>query len=63
MHTFKVSGMGCGSCVAKITAAIHALDSSASVNVDLSQGQVKIESSLAYELLASAIKNVGFDVQ
>jgi len=24
MHTFKVSGIGGGSCVAKITAAIHA---------------------------------------
>lgn len=63
MHIFNVSGMGCGSCVAKITTAIHALDSSASVNVHLSKGEVVIESPLAYELLASAITNAGFSVQ
>ena len=63
MHTFKVSGMGCGSCVARITTAIHVLDSNASVSAALSQGQVRIESSLAYELLANAISSVGFDVQ
>ena len=40
MHTFKVSGIGGGSCVAKITAAIHAPDSNASVSAALSQGQV-----------------------
>lgn len=63
MHTLKVSGMGRGSCVARITTAIHVLDSNASVSVALSQGQVRIESSLAYELLANAISSVGFDVQ
>lgn len=63
MNTLSVSGMGCESCVAKITNAIQALDAKAAVKVDLSQGQLEVESSVSLASIREAISAAGFSVK
>ncbi len=43
MFSLNVSGMGCGSCVSKITKAIQTLDQDARVEVDRAAGKVTVE--------------------
>lgn len=45
MFVLDVSGIGCGSCISKITKAIQALDNEAKVLVDRAAGKVNVESS------------------
>ena len=45
MFVLDVSGIGCGSCITKITKAIQALDNEAKVLVDRAAGKVIVESS------------------
>lgn len=61
MTAFQVEGMGCGSCVAKITTAIKALDFGADVVVDLETGVVSVQSNQSAEPLQEAIEDLGFD--
>lgn len=60
MHVVKVSGMGCGSCVAKITRAIQQLDGEAAVRVDRTQGKVEVESAESLEAVCQVITDLGF---
>ena len=60
MHVVKVSGMGCGSCVAKITKAIQQLDGEAAVRVDRTQGKVEVESAESVEAVCQVITDLGF---
>ncbi|MBN6717270.1 cation transporter [Pseudomonas capsici] len=60
MVVLDVSGIGCGSCVGKITRAIQALDNNATVSVDRSTGKVSVESSENAEQLRKAVEAVGF---
>lgn len=62
MHELKVSGMGCGSCVAKITRAVQALDESACVSVDRAEGKVTVESRESVEEVCRVISALGFPV-
>lgn len=61
MHV-KVAGMGCGSCVAKITKAIQQLDGEAAVRVDCTQGKVEVESAESLEAVCQVITDLGFQV-
>jgi len=63
MITLNVSGIGCSSCVSKITTAIHALDATAQVQVDGSAGQVRVVSSVSAERLNQAVSQLGFASQ
>ncbi len=45
MFVLNLSGIGCGSCVSKITKAIQSLDSEAMISVDRAAGKVSVESS------------------
>jgi copper chaperone len=60
MVVLDVSGIGCGSCVSKITRAIQSLDGNSTVSVDRSTGKVSVESSENPEQLRKAVEAVGF---
>lgn len=60
MHVFNVSGMGCGSCVAKITRAIQQFDEHATVRVDRPQGMVEVDSAESLEAVCQVITDLGF---
>lgn len=60
MFVLDVSGIGCGSCVSKITKAIQALDNEASVSVDRAAGKVNVESIESPERVRAAVEALGF---
>ncbi|NQD94010.1 heavy-metal-associated domain-containing protein [Pseudomonas sp. CrR25] len=60
MVVLAVSGMGCGSCVSKITKAIQTMDSKAKVEVDRAAGQVRVESEESPEHISAAIEELGY---
>jgi copper chaperone len=63
MFALDVSGMGCGSCVSKITKAIQALDSQAKVEVDRAAGKVKVQSVESQEDIRAVIEDLGYPTQ
>ena len=61
----KVEGMSCGHCVATIQKAIGCLSGVSSVNVNLNDKEVFVEfdeNKLTLGIIASKIKEAGFDV-
>ena len=63
MHKqFHVIGMTCQHCVKAVTQAIHSVDPSANVDVDLKSGRVSIESSADREKLGDVIRDEGYTV-
>ncbi len=60
MFVLDVSGIGCGSCVSKITKAIQSLDSEATVSVDRAAGKVNVESIESPERVRAAVETLGF---
>ena len=63
MFILDVSGIGCGSCVSKITKAIQSLDNKATISVDRSAGKVSVESSESSEQIRKAVEALGFPSQ
>lgn len=63
MIEFKVIGMSCGHCVATVTAAIKQHDPTATVDVDLPSGRVRVTSTLSPGILLQAIENAGYDAE
>ena len=63
MFVLDVAGIGCGSCVSKITKAIQSLDNEATVSVDRAAGQVSVESSESPEQIRKAVEALGFPSQ
>ncbi len=63
MHRFKVSGMTCGHCVKAVTTAVKSVDQAASIEVDLTSGEVKARSTANANDIASAIKSAGYEVE
>ncbi|MCX7230377.1 MAG: heavy-metal-associated domain-containing protein [Burkholderiales bacterium] len=59
---FDVQGMTCAHCVKAVTAAIEALDPAAAVTVDLAGRQVRVDSTVAPERIAAAIRDEGYTV-
>ena len=61
MTTFEVDDMTCGHCTSKITNAVHALDPSAKVRIDLPSHRVEIASVGAdATALSRAIVGAGY---
>lgn len=60
MFVLDVSGIGCGDCISKITIAIQALDSEATVSVDRAAGKVNVESNESPERVREAVEALGF---
>lgn len=62
MYQLEVGEMSCGHCVATVTKAVRAIDASASVDVDLVQRRVSVQSSAPLEQVATAIEGAGYPV-
>lgn len=61
MIAFQVNDMTCGHCVSTITKAVRAVDTKATVNIDLANHRVEIEPTEAdAQQLSEAIKEVGY---
>lgn len=61
MTVYRVENMTCGHCVRTIEKAVHALDATATVDVDLAGCLVRIEGDKADATrLAAAIGNAGY---
>ena len=60
MIEFEVKNMSCGHCVGAITKAVKQLDPRATVETDLTNKKVRVESSQSREVLASALAEAGY---
>ncbi|MGE7994180.1 cation transporter [Pseudomonas sp. NPDC089554] len=63
MQVFNVQGMACGHCVKAVTRAVQEQDTTARVEVDLAQGQVRVDSALAAAQLLAAIREEGYQAE
>lgn len=63
MYELKVSGMTCGGCVKSVENAIHVVDPTAKVSVDLPTKIVKIDSIKNKEIIITAIEEAGYSIQ
>lgn len=63
MQQFKVQGMTCGHCVRAITHAVQSNDPAADVQVDLASAEVRVDSKLTADVIASLITAEGYVVQ
>jgi copper chaperone len=62
MYELQVEGMSCSHCVAAVTKAVQAVDTSASVEVDLADKQVRVVTKAALDQIKSAIDEAGYEV-
>ncbi len=62
MYELTVADMTCKHCVGRVTAAVHAVDPSAGVTIDLASGKVCIDSTAALPPLVAAIDGAGYPV-
>lgn len=62
--TFIVTGMTCGHCVAAVTEEVAKLDNVRSVDVDLSSGNVTVQSDgpVDSDALEAAIDEAGYEL-
>lgn len=63
MQSYKVTGIGCGSCVRKIITAINTIDDEAKVEVDPAAGIVRVEADLEPREVVRAIEDAGYSAQ
>lgn len=62
MPEFKVEGMTCQHCVKSVTQAVHRVDPTAKVEIDLAIGLVSISSTASAVAFATAIDDAGYTV-
>lgn len=62
MYELQVENMSCGHCVNAVTKAVQAVDAQASVNVDLAQKKVNVQSGAALDRISAAIVDAGYPV-
>lgn len=55
--------MTCGHCVKTVTETVQRLDASASVEIDLAQHRVRIESSHAAQGFKTALADAGYQAE
>ncbi|HEX7989979.1 MAG TPA: heavy-metal-associated domain-containing protein [Stenotrophomonas sp.] len=55
-----IESMSCGGCARSVTAALKAVDPTATVEIDLPGRNVKIESSQPLDSFTKALEDVGF---
>jgi copper chaperone len=61
-QVFQVEGMRCGHCAHAVTGAIQQVDPAASVEVDLDDGTVQVESERKRADLSAAIREAGYEI-
>jgi len=61
-QSFQVQGMSCGHCVNAVTQAVQSVDPQAEVKVDLTSGQVDVQSQQDHAAIARAIEEEGYRV-
>lgn len=62
MYELKVDGMTCGGCVSSVKRALQALDTNASIDVDLHSKTVKIDTAVELHAVKAAVEDAGYDV-
>lgn len=62
MYQLEVQNMTCGHCAATVTKAVKAIDSAATVNVDLAAKTVAVSSSAPLDVVRSVIAEAGYPV-
>ncbi len=60
MSQFRVPDMHCDGCVRSLTKAIQAVDSAASVQIDLEAKLVRVDTVVDASEVAAAIEDAGF---
>jgi copper chaperone len=60
METFKLPDMTCGGCVRKVTQAVQRLDPQATLEADLPQQQVQVQSQRPRAEIEQALREAGF---
>lgn len=60
MQIFSVQGMSCGHCVGAVTKAVQAADPAASVEVNLKDKEVRVQSRLPDEQVSALISDAGY---
>ncbi|MGR3292133.1 MAG: heavy-metal-associated domain-containing protein [Paracoccaceae bacterium] len=61
MTKLNVPGMSCGHCKATVEKAVAGVDAGASVDVDLENRTVSIQSAVADAVLIDALKEGGYE--
>lgn len=61
MDVLYVNGIGCASCVRKITGAIQAKDPDARLEVERAAGKVLVDSDLGARALCEMVRALGFE--
>ena len=62
MLSLKVSGMTCGGCINAVTRAVQAQDPQATVQADLANQMVTLETTLSKAQVSQLITDAGFPV-
>jgi copper chaperone len=62
-HRLLVKGMSCQHCVRAVTQAVQDKDPQAEVSIDLTQGQVSVNTTLALAPLLQAIVDEGYEAR
>ena len=57
---FLVEGMSCGHCINAVTEAVHTLDPTAQVDVNLDTRHVRIQSDVDHFVLSQALQDAGY---
>jgi copper chaperone len=60
MYEFQIPAMSCGHCVRAITEAVQATDAQATVQVDLGQHRVQIETTTPRETVVARLAEAGY---
>jgi copper chaperone len=62
MYQLEVQNMTCGHCAATVSKAVKALDSEATIHVDLAAKTVAVNSSVPLDVVRSVIVEAGYPV-
>ncbi len=60
MLEFNIAAMSCGHCVRAVTEAVHEVDPAATVDVDLSTKQVRVQTQAERARVVAALSEAGY---